>query len=1312
MIGELFAALEESGANAGAEELAEILWLAARIDGGSGRPPAHQQDTTPGPNTPPLHDPQSPPSASTAGAAGLEERFYSAADMADAATGAVRAVDLVRVRRAASLRDRLEVMRALRPLRRAALGHGSLAQSELDEELTVRSSIEHCLPIPVFRPRRGRWLSLALVIDAHHSMLLWHDLVAELRRVFVQTGIFRDVRTWHLSGTGPRETPRVARTGGEPRSVHEVTDPSGHQLILVVTDTVAGGWSSSSIHAVLRHWAAHNPVALLNVLPRRLWDRGAVRPRSLPVRAPKPAAPNASWRLELAAGGRRRRRRHAPAPGIAVPVVEASPDSISALARLVGGSGLWSRLPCLALPRTPDTTREPLSTAPGPPEEPATVDDSLRRFRADASPLAQALAGYLSAVPLSLPVMNLVRQVMLPASDHGHLAEVALGGLFEPWEHELRTVRTDLERMPFRFRAGVREALLGSQRRDEVTAVQELVRRETGTFVTARSPGPAGDFLAARGTPGGTGGRTMDQDALPFADRRSTPSPVGLPVRDLLPPGEGYHLSAHEGVDALLDDAIDRAAAGTSQLVVLVGERGSGKTSAALRSLHRIPAHWRVWSPSRTVTVMHDAPKVGPRTVVVLDDLDTSADRAVFTAGGFAHTVRELFENSERAPVLILATMTPETWRGLGATATEGSAGGDEGWPRLLDRAHVISLPPVGAWPAMPTGEPSDARVVMIADISDPVRGGRLIRHLGTGLLLAPQVILTAARNMTRHAVQGGIKAGNRRGALTVKGWTDCSVVWKHDTLDAALLLAGEALVAPETDGFFSVPQWARLTDGTSLESCHIAGLTVQGVNPRLSGRVPGTLRASSSPRPGAPYTFEAAIPVPPSLDVPLSGAPVLHDGFLLGFSLTADHARRGRLPVVGLNTLLDDEGFTNACRRHLWRAPRLASLPIAETRRGGENRAESQYALGIAVHLRTTARPRRTGAEALRHVRTLVTDILGPDETRTEAPVGKGSRVDLLAVKRLDRTALAQLPDRLLELESALTLPDGSQDHRSDRAAESLSGRAVDIAATLVPWNVKTDFPGTRATAEAGGILTADAVRQRLRRSSDPVNVVLSNTLHERLNSWFAPGDREQFEEVLFTSTGPTVKVWVRLGTHRTPAEVATLIRGVEDLRAFEREMRTRVTAYAEGLQGQLEMLDESGTEGTLRTELDGFKHEAETRLMAYLESQSRVLLEHGLPAELPPLDSKGEDLRRFHQEYGDRLLDQIQALRRRVEHRQDTPLLDLTPFAAPPDEPYPTPLHRSLAELKEFVAQLKNLTVKSPRQEPTPSKSPQGRL
>lgn len=207
-------------------------------------------------------------------------------------------------------------MRSLRPVGRRSIGGPG---EELDEQLTVERSIERMVTTPVLRPAESRWLDLALVVDTHHSMLLWSDHVDELRRVLTRSGVFRDVRTWQLTGTGAGATPMVTHGhDGPPRNPLELADPAGRRLILVLSDTVAGGWREAPMRSMLRHWCAHNAVAVLNVLPERLWTRGAVRPVPFAVRADRPAAATRSWQRVPAA-------RSARAAAAAPPPRPASP---------------------------------------------------------------------------------------------------------------------------------------------------------------------------------------------------------------------------------------------------------------------------------------------------------------------------------------------------------------------------------------------------------------------------------------------------------------------------------------------------------------------------------------------------------------------------------------------------------------------------------------------------------------------------------------------------------------------------------------------------------------------------------------------------------------------------------------------------------------------------------------------------------------------------------------------------------------------------------------------------------------------------
>ncbi|MFD8021622.1 SAV_2336 N-terminal domain-related protein [Streptomyces lavendulae] len=493
----------------GAEEIADILWLAARVDAAAPPPgprdgPAPAAGPEPDPPPPPRTPAPAPGPAAAAGAGAV--RLYPAAvpaprgaaaspPAAAPGTGGRRGVPL-RLPRTASLDDPLALMRSLRPVGRRSIGGPG---EELDEQLTVERSIESMVPTPVLRPAESRWLDLALVVDTHHSMLLWSDLVAELRGLLTRSGVFRDVRTWRLGGTGPGGTPVLGRgPGGPPRNPLELVDPAGRRLILVVSDTVAGGWREAPLRTVLRHWSTHNAVAVLNVLPERLWNRGAVRPVPFAVRSDRPAAATRSWQRVPAA-------RRARGGGPVVPVVGIASGSLARLVRVVSGDGRWRRLACLRLDSEPP---------PAPAADPGlTALEAVERFRAAASPTAQQLAAHLAAVPLTLPVMTLVRRSLPAGSEHGHLAEVALGGLFAPWDAGHVTDEPEFEFLP-----GVRDVLLGSQLRGDVAAVRELVRRRVWEYLS-RHRGTGPDFSATRVTDGTGGRRRVPDAALPFAER-------------------------------------------------------------------------------------------------------------------------------------------------------------------------------------------------------------------------------------------------------------------------------------------------------------------------------------------------------------------------------------------------------------------------------------------------------------------------------------------------------------------------------------------------------------------------------------------------------------------------------------------------------------------------------------------------------------------------------------------------------------------------------------------------------------------------
>ncbi|WP_279629919.1 winged helix-turn-helix domain-containing protein [Streptomyces africanus] len=711
MIDRLRRAIADAGAEAGAEELADILWLArcmAHPDAGSehvrregpetGRTDGVQRPRPAGPSPPkPPADPSAghalftAPRPDTGGSSTPRPPGPPDAPGPQRSPGSQPERGTpVRVRRAASLDDPLAVMRALRPLgRRRVPGN----RMELDEEPTVSASVDHHMLLPVLRPARDRWLDLTLVVDTHRSMLLWHDLLSELRTLLTQTGLFRAVRTWflHTSGNTGR-TARITvstRPGGEPRRPQEVTAGRGHGLILLVTDTVSDVWLWPELREAVGQWCAHRAVALLNVLPQRLWGRGAVRPAPCLMRATGPAAPTASWSLAVPPRGRTWRHPGAPAaPRAALPVVDVSPHALSVLASLVSGSGRWHRLPCLPLDADWSADEAP-DEPPLQLHETGAADDvdraalrAVRWFEESASPVARELAGYLSAVPLTLPVMNLVRRAMLPGSDHGHLAEVALGGLLERWEAYHRADPAYLE---FRFLPGVRDTLQGSRLRQEITSVRALVRREVSTYLDGLRT--AGDFPALRLTSAGDGTRPIASDALPFAHTTAPGTDDGSPRRP-----------AYLAVAAVLrEEILSGFPPVGSRLPThqMLAERFGVSRGTAQRALRELEAMGLVRSRQGSGTTVIAR---GPRPVEVPDDPGPGRD------AGLGDALRDAFEARDvsidavvATAAALLAALRPQVSRVAEGGVTPASIrvrvlcmGGDGGSRDLEELRHLL----------------------------------------------------------------------------------------------------------------------------------------------------------------------------------------------------------------------------------------------------------------------------------------------------------------------------------------------------------------------------------------------------------------------------------------------------------------------------------------------------------------------------------------------------------------------------------------------------------------------------------------------
>jgi formylglycine-generating enzyme required for sulfatase activity len=388
----------------------------------------------------------------------------------------------------------LSLARALRPLKQRV---ASRTVYQINEAATIEWIAETQIWLPVLQGIPERRFEIALVIENSNSMEIWPPVIAEFRRLLENHGAFRNVQTWELKSEEGKVHlyAKTHATSARSRSCKELLDPTQRRLILVVSDGVSAAWYTGQITKLLEYWGQYHPVAILQMLPQRLW-RGTGLSQGLRVNLRAMVANVANRQLGDDAA-ESWLKENIP-KGIKVPVVTLETESLNYWAKLVMGKGENWVQGVIFEPSTVKLEREVTATS----APTLTATERVKRFNALASPLAQQLVGYLAAAPLTLEVMRLVQQVMLPESGQIHLAEVFLGGLLK---------REKVSWVKYDFHDGVREILLDARSVLEGIEVLKVVSKHI-----ERRLGCALDFGAWLENPAGVEVK-LDERSRPFA---------------------------------------------------------------------------------------------------------------------------------------------------------------------------------------------------------------------------------------------------------------------------------------------------------------------------------------------------------------------------------------------------------------------------------------------------------------------------------------------------------------------------------------------------------------------------------------------------------------------------------------------------------------------------------------------------------------------------------------------------------------------------------------------------------------------------
>ena len=353
----------------------------------------------------------------------------------------------IRVPTAPALRDPLALAKALRPLMQQ---RDRAAGEQLDEEATVQKIAEERVWAPVTRPLTEPWLELALVVDESPSMMLWRSTIRELYRFFKHYGFFRDVRLWglttqeqpskdegHLYLRSAPFSPAQSQTLQHPDLLLE---PSGRRLILVLSDCVDPLWQQPQLLATLKQWGTCSPMVLMQMMPEWLWQRTHLNQASgVRLQGNEVGVVNQVLEVVEANVSYWRKSKQDKQADIKLPIVTLEAERVQVWTQMLTTQGIHAAPGLLLNPKTQamaralQQRRQRKSAEQQQSAAVLTAADRVETFRGAASPLAKRLASLLAASPwVTLPIIRIVQETLLPQSQQMHVAEVLLGGILKP----------------------------------------------------------------------------------------------------------------------------------------------------------------------------------------------------------------------------------------------------------------------------------------------------------------------------------------------------------------------------------------------------------------------------------------------------------------------------------------------------------------------------------------------------------------------------------------------------------------------------------------------------------------------------------------------------------------------------------------------------------------------------------------------------------------------------------------------------------------------------------------------------------------
>jgi transcriptional regulator with XRE-family HTH domain len=220
-----------------------------------------------------------------------------------------------------------------------------------------------------------------------------------------------------------------------------------------------------------------------------------------------------------------------------------------------------------------------------------------------------------------------------------------------------------------------------------------------------------------------------------------------------LPP---YIRRAH---DRFLDQVVRDASKGDSQILVVVGASGTGKTRACWEAIQPLAQQgWRLWhpfNPARAEALLDGIDHVEPQTVLWLNEAEHYLLHPDL-GEKVAYALRRLLTQPERGPILVLGTLWPEYMGQLTAPAVSGHPG-PHAQARQLLAGRTIPIPETFGEEELRSADALDDPLLTEAARS----GGRITQYLaGTHQLVHRYDTATPAAKAVLHAAMDAWRLG------------------------------------------------------------------------------------------------------------------------------------------------------------------------------------------------------------------------------------------------------------------------------------------------------------------------------------------------------------------------------------------------------------------------------------------------------------------------------------------------------------------------------------------------------------------------